>query len=90
MIAEVAHLIARDAAPERLRALIRSTISDIENSFTTIDRLQSRTRLALALSLLDRGGQTPRFGRPTASLRAELTGWTSTTATIGSARFTRC
>lgn len=72
MIAEVAHLMARDAAPERLRTLIRATISDIENSFTTIDRLQSRTRLALALSLLERSDQPPRFGRPTASLRIEL------------------
>ncbi len=73
MVAEVAHLIMRDAAPERIRALIRTTISDIEGAFTQIDRLQSRTRLALALSLLEGGGQTsPRFGRPTAVLRAEL------------------
>ena len=73
MVAAVAHLIVRDAAPERIRALIRTTISDIEGTFNQIDRLQSRTRLALALSLLEAEGQTsPRFGRPTAALRAEL------------------
>jgi adenine-specific DNA-methyltransferase len=73
MVAEVAHLIAREAAPERIRALIRATISEIESSFNTIDRLQARTRLALTLSLLEGGAQTSLwFGRPTAVLRAEL------------------
>jgi adenine-specific DNA-methyltransferase len=73
MVAEVTHLIARVAAPERIRALIRATISDIESSFNTIDRLQARTRLALTLSLLEGSAQTSlRFGRPTALLRAEL------------------
>lgn len=73
MVAEVAHLVARDAAPERIWALIRMTISEIEYSFTTIDRLQARTRLALAVSLLEADAQTsPRFGRPTTVLRAEL------------------
>jgi adenine-specific DNA-methyltransferase len=70
---KVAHLVAREATPERIRAIVRTTISEIESSFTKIDRLQSRTRLALALSLLESGAQTsPRFDRPTASLRAEL------------------
>ena len=73
MVAEVSHLLARDAAPERIRALIRMTISEIEYSFTTIRRLQARTRLALAVSLLEADAQTsPRFGRPTTVLRAEL------------------
>ncbi|KRR25454.1 hypothetical protein CQ14_09760 [Bradyrhizobium lablabi] len=74
MVAEVAHLVARDAAPERIRALIRSSIFEIENSFTIIDRLQARTRLALTLSLLEGSAQqaSPRFGRLTATLRAEL------------------
>ena len=73
MVADVAHLIARDAAPERIRALVRTTVSEIESSFTTVDRLQSRTRLALTLSLLEDGTQSsPRFGPPTAGLRAEL------------------
>jgi adenine-specific DNA-methyltransferase len=53
--------------------LIRATISEIESSFTTIDRRQARTRLALTLSLLEGSAQaSPRFGRPTAVLRAEL------------------
>ncbi len=74
MVAEVAHLVAREAAPERLRALIRSSIVEIENSFTIIDRLQARTRLALTLSLLEGSAQqvSPRVGRLTATLRAEL------------------
>ena len=73
MVANVAHLIARDAASERIRALVRTTVSEIESSFTTVDRLQSRTRLALTLSLLEDGTQSsPRFDRPTAGLRAEL------------------
>jgi adenine-specific DNA-methyltransferase len=73
MVADVAHLIARDAAPESFRTLVRTTVSEIESSFTSVDRLQSRTRLALTLSLLEDGTQSsPRFGRPTAGLRAEL------------------
>jgi hypothetical protein len=48
MVAEVAHLLARDAAPERIRALIRTTISEIEATFATIGRLQKPcTRLPL-------------------------------------------
>ncbi|MGY4169901.1 Eco57I restriction-modification methylase domain-containing protein [Bradyrhizobium sp. USDA 4529] len=74
MVAEVAHLLARDAVPEKIRALIRTTISEIEGAFSAIDRLQARTRLALTLSLLEGSAQrtSPRFGRITALLRAEL------------------
>lgn len=73
MGAEVAHLLVRDAAPERIRALVRTVIAEIEGSFTTIDRLHARTRLSLALGLLESGSQAaPRFSRPTAPLRAEL------------------
>jgi adenine-specific DNA-methyltransferase len=74
MVAEVAHLLARDAAPDTIRALIRTTISEIESTFTAIDRLQARTRLALTLSLLEGSAQQTslRFGRATASLRGEL------------------
>lgn len=74
MVAEVAHLLARDAAPERIRALIRTTISEIETAFAPIDRLQARTRLALTLSLLEGSAQqaSPRYGRVTATLRGEM------------------
>ncbi|WLA61408.1 Eco57I restriction-modification methylase domain-containing protein [Bradyrhizobium diazoefficiens] len=74
MVAQIAHLLARDAAPERIRALIRTTISEIEGKFTTIDRLQARTRLTITLSLLEGSVQqaSPRFGRLTAILRDEL------------------
>jgi adenine-specific DNA-methyltransferase len=73
MTAEVTRLAVRETTPESIRALVRTTISAIERSFNTVDRLQSRTRLALALSLLDGGaGMSPRFGRSTAALAAEL------------------
>lgn len=74
MVAEVAHLLARDASPERIRALIRTTISEIEMAFATIDHLQARTRLALTLSLLEGSPQEPslRYSRVTAALRAEM------------------
>ncbi|WP_210266007.1 hypothetical protein [Bradyrhizobium australiense] len=74
MVAEVAHLLARDAAPEKIRALIRTTISEIETAFTTIDHLQARTRLAVTLSLLEGSPQqaSPRYGRVIAALRAEM------------------
>jgi adenine-specific DNA-methyltransferase len=73
MTAEVTRLAVREATPESIRALVRTTISGVEKSFNTVDRLQSRTRLALAQSLLDGGaGISPRFGRPTTDLAAEL------------------
>src|SRR5713101_5395617 len=73
MTAEVTRLAVREATPESIRALVRTTIFGIERSFNTVDRLQSRTRLALALSLLVGGaGISPRFGRPTTALAAEL------------------
>jgi adenine-specific DNA-methyltransferase len=73
MTAEIVRLAVREATPESIRTLIRATVSAIEDSFNTIDRLQSRTRLALALSLLGGGAaKTGRFERPTAALAAEL------------------
>jgi adenine-specific DNA-methyltransferase len=73
MTAEVMRLAVREAPPESIRTLIRTTISAIERSFNTIDRLQPRTRLALALSLLENGTpKTKRFERPTAALATEL------------------
>jgi adenine-specific DNA-methyltransferase len=73
MTAEVMRLAVRETTPESIRALIRTTVSGIENSFNTIDRLQPRTRLALALSLLEGGfRKTRRFERPTAALATEL------------------
>ena len=55
MTAEVTRLVVREPTPESIRALVRTTIFGIERSFNTVDRLQSRTRLALALSLLAGG-----------------------------------
>ncbi len=73
MTAEVMRLAVRETTPESIRALIRTTVSGIENSFNTVDRLQPRTRLALALSLLEGGvRKTRRFERPTAALATEL------------------
>jgi adenine-specific DNA-methyltransferase len=73
MTAEVTRLAVREPTPESIRALVRTTISGVEKSFNTIDQLQSRTRLALARSLLDGGaGVSPRFGRSTTALAAEL------------------
>jgi adenine-specific DNA-methyltransferase len=73
MTAEVTRLAVREPTPESIRALVRTTISGVEKSFNTVDRLQSRTRLALAQSLLDGGaGISPRFGRPTTDLAAKL------------------
>jgi adenine-specific DNA-methyltransferase len=73
MTAEVMRLAVREALPESIRTLLRTTISAIERSFNTIDRLQPRTRLALALSLLENGTpKTKRFERPTAALATEL------------------
>ncbi|KRP86924.1 hypothetical protein AOQ72_02785 [Bradyrhizobium yuanmingense] len=43
-VAEVAHLLTRDAAPEKIRALIPITISEIETAFAATDRLQAPTR----------------------------------------------
>jgi hypothetical protein len=54
MTAEVMRLAVRQTTPETIRALIRTTVSGIEDSFNTVDRLQPRTRLTLALSLLGR------------------------------------
>jgi adenine-specific DNA-methyltransferase len=73
MTAEVTRLAVQQGTPESIRALMRTTIAGIEEAFNTIERLQSRTRLALALSLLSGDvGKFRRFGRPTASLAAEL------------------
>ncbi|WP_426434076.1 Eco57I restriction-modification methylase domain-containing protein [Bradyrhizobium genosp. P] len=73
MTAEVMRLAIREMPPESIRTLIRATVSAIEASFNTIDRLQSRTRLSLALSLLETGAvKTGRFERPTAALAAGL------------------
>src|SRR5437899_9975808 len=73
MTADVMRLAVREASPESIRTLIRTTVSAIEHSFNTIDRLQPRTRLALALSLLENGApKTRRFKRPTAALATEL------------------
>src|SRR5258708_8039986 len=73
MSAEVMRLAVRETTTESIGALIRTTVSGIENSFNTVDRLQPRTRLALALSLLEGGvRKTRRFERPTAALATEL------------------
>lgn len=73
MTAEVTRLVVREATPESIRALVRTTVSGVEKTFNTVDRLQPRTRLALARSLLDGGsGMSPRFGKPTTALAAEL------------------
>jgi adenine-specific DNA-methyltransferase len=71
MVADVTHLLARD--PEKIRVLVRTTICQIESCFNTIDRLQARTRLALALSLIANvRRRSLRFDRPTEILRSEL------------------
>ena len=73
MTAGVTRLAVQETTPESIRALVRATIASIEDAFNTIDLLQSRTRLALALSLITgTGGKSRRFARPTTALAAEL------------------
>jgi hypothetical protein len=60
MTADITRLAVHEATPES-RALVRTTISGIEKSFNTIDRLQPRTRLALALPLLGGGARNSKM-----------------------------
>jgi len=60
---EPAQIHAATTALDEVRAVIRSTISNIEVAFNSIEKLQSRTRLTLALSLLEKGPQTPANSR---------------------------
>ncbi len=46
------------AAANDVRAALRSAIAGIEASFNSIEKMQPRTRLSLALSLLDGLSQT--------------------------------
>jgi adenine-specific DNA-methyltransferase len=84
MTAEVTRFAVREATPDSIRALVRTTISGIEKSFNTVDRLQPRTRLALALSLLEGGPGKPSVlkGRQP-PLRPNWRSSASTTAIIG-------
>lgn len=50
-----------------VRAALRRAIAGIERSFNSIGNMQARTRIALALSLLDRGAST-RYARATSDL----------------------
>lgn len=61
------------AAANDVRAALRSAIAGIEASFNSIEKLQPRTRLSLALSLLDGFSQTgTKFAKATANLSQVL------------------
>ncbi|MEW6453894.1 MAG: N-6 DNA methylase [Pseudomonadota bacterium] len=64
---------AAAAAGDDVRVVVRSTVAGIEASFNLIEKMQSRTRLALALSLLDNASKTStKFEKVTADLAKAL------------------
>lgn len=56
-----------------MRAVVRSTVAGVEASFNSIEKMQSRTRLALALSLLENTSEiSTKFAKATADLSKAL------------------
>ncbi|ABD07239.1 hypothetical protein RPB_2534 [Rhodopseudomonas palustris HaA2] len=71
MSAEVKRFVHDEANTERIRVAMRAAIANIETNLVPVERLQPRTRLALAVSLLG-GDHAPRKQKFTAGLRNEL------------------
>lgn len=71
MSAEVRRFVRDEANTEQIRVAMRAAVAKIDSNLTPIERLQPRTRLALAISLLG-GDHAPRKQKFTSGLRDEL------------------